>query len=310
MSKRREAVEAAMSARSVGHAGFYGTRVKKIGKEKQTVTGRIDGDPEDGDVEYFVGPTGLEVYVADVTKPIALVELWPKAKNEAARKALVRIDAVRLNVSGVDGVIEFMRQRRLPIPRETRAVADRYQAKFDAARRVADERKGIRRSEPGLQQGSPGDGKSRAELMNMKNRSKDGKSIAECWSEHFIENEKLAKSGKALTDAQLVAKMRAQFVDKKGSQSIERCDIARREYNGGKYKFEKLGPAGKPGRPISNKYEDGKTPVTESDKKEKKAAKPAEKKAEAHAAPAAKKKIKVKAKKATAEPSKPAQPTA
>lgn len=83
----------------------------------------------------------------------------------------------------------------------------------------------------------------------------NGKSLGETWNELFIENEGLAKEGKALTDDQLKEKVYESFPNSRGKTTIERVGMIRSDYNAGRGLFKKFGAAGSSeDRPRSNKH--------------------------------------------------------
>ncbi len=82
-----------------------------------------------------------------------------------------------------------------------------------------------------------------------------GPRLNEAWSTLLAENEARKKSGKTpWTDVELTERITKQFPDKKGKTTLTRVSMIRSIYNKGTNLFEKFGPAGKGGRPMSHPY--------------------------------------------------------
>lgn len=239
--------------RSTGHVCFAGVRGE--GKDRGLV--RLDeGTDQIGEMdwEYFTGPTGLALYRARVCQKVVELEFSGAAKygKVPGRENMRAAGGINnFGGSGVQCVVDFCREMRCQIPGETRDKKNKYEARFDDARRaVLIQRYG---ADLGRAPGST--------TGETKMKGKNGMSLAENWAIVFATNEEAAKSGKALTDDQLKAKMYEQFPNKKGKTTIERVSMLRSIYNSGKSIFAKYGAAGTPKRPKSHRYDDGKTPA-------------------------------------------------
>lgn len=269
---RKAAAAAEMSKsleRSCGHVCFAGVRGE--GKDRGLI--RLDeGQDQIGEMdwEYFVGPTGVDLYRARVCQKVVDLEFMGAAKYGKVKGRENMMAAGGINNFGGTGVRcveDFCRDMRCPIPGETRDKKNAWQKRVDGLNRAAH----LKRYGTDLGQ-APGS----TDTGGSKMKGKNGLSLAENWSNFFAENERLAKEGKALTDDQLKAKMYEQFPGKKGKTTIERVSMMRSIYNSGKSVFEKFGAAGTPKRPKSARYDDGKTAIVgrgPQKKGEKKAAK-------------------------------------
>lgn len=254
---RKAAVAAELSARSAGHACFIGPR--KI--ENAIVMWRVqDDEVQAGDSELFVDAGGSVLLKAPVeSKPMKRVDLnWMKG---CRFDGLVRQEGAALICTGANMIEETVTNTyRAALPDATRVLKARREKEVKEVQTKEAKRRG-RPVGPG-----------RTETGGRAMKGKNGKTVIENWHELFGENEKLAASGKALTDEKLKAEMYARHPEsKKPSTSIERVGSQRSAYNKSTYGFAKLP---KPAKPSVEYSSDGKTPAKEAAKTAKAAAKP------------------------------------
>lgn len=274
MSKRSRKAAKAVSSnkephkpsdRSDNHVCFKGSR-SDYEKLNDDEVSKIDD-------EFFVNPSGTILYRACAgNEVISQVLYGSKSHGEvAAREFPTAI------VCGIDHIVAFCKENRVSAPGPTRDKRNEQEAKKKLAAKKALIRTG--RFEDGPRQSSAEGGQS------TMPKSTNGNTIGGEWSNLFIENAKLAKDGKALTDSQLRAAMYEAFPDKEhGITTIERVSMQRSCYNNGTAQFKKFGASGTKNRPASHRYDDGSTPVAgrgrgkKTDVVTKKAAKKTEKK--------------------------------
>lgn len=284
---RKEAKAVSWMTPSSGHVCFAGYNQTR---DRLGMLTPLDyDDVTKDDFEVFVGPHGHDFYKAPMK-----FGLEDDDKLGRVRKGRF------CTQSGAWQILELCKTNGFPAPAATTALMDKQHAVNEMYKRQAvlsGRRRAPGRNKQGHGSSEKGNGMSR-------HANKDGKSLAECWVNLFIENEKLARKGKALTDAKLIKAMQKMFPEKKEIKSILRVDRQRILYNEGRYKFEKFGKAKKQ----SYRYDDGKHAVDEqAEKKAEKEKAKKEKKSSKKNGKKSSRKEKAKAKKDKAKKEKAAK---